>query len=319
MPQIRVAAILPLYPPKSRVGAWLATHGLLRGLADRGHRVEVATFLRRRQASYTLDGIRVDPGEYAQQTARRADVVIAHLGSAGPDALQPLRFDAPTVRIVHGLPFDPRRLEGAALAVANSRFTAAEIRRSWRGPIVVARPPTDPREFRAIPGDRVTAINLSEPKGGDLFWAVAELLPDVAFLGVRGGYGRQILRQLPNVAIIGPHLPLMASQVYGRTKLLLVPSRAETWGMAAVEALASGIPVLARPLPALRESLGRAGNWCDSDDPAVWAAEISDLLGARRWAGAAHRSRRRSRELDPEAERQRFADAVEAIARGERP
>lgn len=318
MKTIRVAAIVPLYPPKSRVGAWLATHELLRGLADRGHHVRVVTFLRSRAASYTLDRIRVDPAEYRAQAARQADVVIAHMGTSGNDALLGLRFRAPIVRLVHGLPCDERRLASCDLLVANSAATLAAFS-AWPGSKIIARPPTDPALFRAVPGDAITAVNLSAAKGGDLFFEIAEQLPELPFLGVRGGYGRQIERRLPNVEIVGPHLPRMAEQVYARTRLLLVPSRAETWGMAAVEALASGIPVLARPLPGLRESLGRAGNWCDSDDPAVWAAEISDLLGARRWAGAAHRARRRSRELDPEAERQRFADAVEAIVRGERP
>ncbi|MFI7020964.1 glycosyltransferase [Streptomyces sp. NPDC050164] len=47
--------------------------------------------------------------------------------------------------------------------------------------------------------------------------------------------------------------------------------------MAAVEALASGIPVIAHPTPGLREALGDAGTFVDRADYRAWGNTIRDL------------------------------------------
>lgn len=310
--KLQVAAILPLYPPRSKVGAWVASHGLLRGLADRGHEVRVVTFLAR-TPPYWLDGIRVEPSVLAQKAVAQADVVIAHLGTSGRDPLTHLRYSAPTVRIVHGVPFDPHRLQGCSLAVANSQVTATELARRWpTGTVVTCHPPTDPADFRVRPGKAVGIVNLAKAKGGDLFWEIAARMPDVAFVACRGGYGTQIERPASNVDLMGPNVVDMRD-FYRRIRLLLVPSRAETWGIVAVEAAASGIPTLGRPLPGLCEALGPAGNWLDSEDPGPWVEATRALLGSAH-APAAKRARARSRALTPTAEVERFADAIEAMA-----
>lgn len=63
--------------------------------------------------------------------------------------------------------------------------------------------------------------------------------------------------------------------------LVLIPSHSETFGLVALEAAASGVPVLARAAGGLREAVrdGETGVLVDSDDPREWAGEISALLG----------------------------------------
>lgn len=314
-----ILAVPPLYPPGSRVGAWLATHSLLRALADRGHRVRVVPFLAKRAPSYVLDGICVEPGRKLSDAAADADVVIAHAGGGGRDPLAAIGWAAqrlPVVKIVHGLPCNPSRLAGASLVVVNSQTTAGAFA-LWSGPpFVVSRPPTDPAEFATEPGDRVTLVNLSAAKGGHVFWAAARACPEIPFLGVLGGYGDQVIhRPLPeNVELVGP-VEAMREEVYARTRLLLMPSRFETWGMAGVEAMCSGIPVLARPCAGLAESLGSAANFCEGDEPRAWATAIRSLLEPDAWAEASARAKARVAELDPEAERSRFVQAVEGLLR----
>ncbi|QHC65788.1 glycosyltransferase [Rathayibacter sp. VKM Ac-2759] len=65
-----------------------------------------------------------------------------------------------------------------------------------------------------------------------------------------------------------------------RARLALVPSAAETFGLIALEAAASGTPVLARRTTGLVDAVsgGRSGVLIDSDDPGDWAAEIRRLL-----------------------------------------
>lgn len=321
MRPIRVAAILPLYPPRSRVGAWLATHSWLSGLVARGHQVRVATFLNRRGGRYWLDGVQVDPGAAAYAHALWGDVIVAHLGQRGSDGLAglPLADGKPIVRIVHGAPAHPARMARCDLIVVNSETTrrAMEASGARQGrPIVVVRPATDPAEHRTRPGSEITCVNLSVEKGGDLFWRIAEAMPEERFLAVRGGYGRQLNADLPNVEIIGPNAHPMRDLVYARTRILLAPSRAETWGMVPVEAIASGIPVIARPLPAMRESLGAAATWVADDDPAAWVAEIERLRRPRQWRIASGRALTRSRELDWRMERLGFAEAIEELVCG---
>lgn len=63
--------------------------------------------------------------------------------------------------------------------------------------------------------------------------------------------------------------------------IVLVPSHSETYGLVALEAAASGVPVIAAATGGLREAVidGETGVLIESDDPADWAAEIERLLG----------------------------------------
>lgn len=65
-----------------------------------------------------------------------------------------------------------------------------------------------------------------------------------------------------------------------RASLVLIPSHSETFGLVALEAAASGVPVIARDAGGLREAVldGETGVLIASDDPAVWAAAIERLL-----------------------------------------
>ncbi|WP_262928542.1 glycosyltransferase family 4 protein [Streptomyces sp. CBMA152] len=52
----------------------------------------------------------------------------------------------------------------------------------------------------------------------------------------------------------------MREHVYSRSRVILMPSLYESWGRVAVEAFASGIPVIAHTTPGLVESMGEAGS-----------------------------------------------------------
>jgi glycosyltransferase involved in cell wall biosynthesis len=165
----------------------------------------------------------------------------------------------------------------------------------------------------------VTIVNLTSNKVGP-FWRVARLLPDVAFLAVAGGYGPQsIPRRIPRNVEMLEHVPesLMDELVWSRTALLLAPSRLETWGMTANEALQRGIPVLAHPAAGLVESLGYAALFADRDRPGDWAHAVRRLLSN----GPAYRRRselcrRRAAELAEQSRNHlaRFVAEIEGVA-----
>lgn len=83
--------------------------------------------------------------------------------------------------------------------------------------------------------------------------------------------------------------------------------------MTAVEAIASGIPVIAHPTDGLVESLGPAGIFVDRADGQAWLDEIERLHDPAEWAEASRLSLARSAELDPQADLDRFVNIIEAL------
>src|SRR5207245_11810927 len=59
---------------------------------------------------------------------------------------------------------------------------------------------------------------------------------------------------------------------------LLFPSRDERFGIAALEALAAGVPVVCSDLPALREVVGGAALFVSSSDTTAWIDATRRLL-----------------------------------------
>lgn len=306
---MRVAAIVPAYPPRSRVGAWLATHQFLAHLASLGHNVTVVP-LNGADEAYRLD--RVDVVRSVESIAihiANADVVVTHCGDQSPAARRAKTSNVPNVRMAHGKIDDPATLHGAALVVFNSHNLADSV--ECPSPSIVCRPPVVASKFKTTPGDRVTLINLSEAKGGELFWRLVRC-SDRKFLGVTGAYGNQYIDDYPNADVIAT-TDNMRDDVYSRTRILLMPSERETWGMTAVEAMASGIPVIAHPTEGLLESLGEAGVFVDRVDGQGWLDEIERLHDPDEWAAASALALARSADLDPRADLERFAEAIESL------
>lgn len=305
---LRILATIPLYPPGSRVGAWLATHGYLRVMAARGHTVDVITYMGN-DAPYVIDGVTVHPSHTRiRPFAVEVDVVVSHLGDKQQGHNEALAAGKPSVRFVHGPTTDAvGKLDGAALCVLNSEAS----RLAWDGPTIVCPPRTIATEHRSTPGDLVACVNLAEAKGGDVFWEIAAAMPETRFLAVLGGYGPQVFGDLPNVEIIEPTRDMR--EVWSRTRLLLVPSVRESWCMAAVEAMCSGIPVIAHPSPGIGEALSHAAHWAHRANVGEWVAQIRRLSDPKAWAAASAQARGRFDMLDNDKGLDRFAEAIESL------
>lgn len=301
---MRILAMVAAYPPDRCVGSWIMTHALLRALVARGHQADVV-LTAASGAPYALDGVNVwphvdkgDPFRFIQD----ADVLVAHAESAGRAVTLGEMWGVPVVRLAHNTSpttESSMRRRAAALTVFNSQHMA-DLFAAEAGPWIVVRPPVDQAEYATTPGDHVTLINVTHDKGAETFYSLAERFPDVPFLGVEGGYGVQVTDDLPNVEVV-PHTPAdrMRDVVYARTRVLLMPSAYESWGRTGVEAMCSGIPVLAHPAAGLKESLGDSGVFVDRDDIDGWERELRRLLDGRRWRHASKRAKARAVELDP--------------------
>jgi D-inositol-3-phosphate glycosyltransferase len=66
---------------------------------------------------------------------------------------------------------------------------------------------------------------------------------------------------------------------YRAADVVAVPSYNESFGLVAVEALASGTPVVAAAVGGLPVAVGDAGILVDSHDPDRWADELGRLVG----------------------------------------
>lgn len=315
---MRILAMVAAYPPGRCVGSWVMTHTLLRALVKRGHHADVVLTAAVGEP-YVLDGVNVWPYTGKSDPFRfieAADVLVAHAESAGRAAVLGETWSVPVVRLAHNTSpstASSMRRRDVALTVFNSRHMAQAFGAD-AGRSIVVRPPVDPAEYATTPGDRVTLINVTRDKGAELFYELAERLPDVGFLGVEGGYGPQMVDDLPNVELL-PHTPAgeMRDRVYACTRVLLMPSAHESWGRTGVEAMCSGIPVLAHPAAGLLESLGDAGIFVDREDADGWERELRRLLDGRRWRHASRRAKARSTALDPTPDLALWCSEIERL------
>ena len=322
---MRVLAMLHAYPPHHNAGAEWMVHTMLRALVERGHGVDVVLSNHVRGGDYELHGVRVHPRRLKTDPLAyvdAADVMVTHLENTQRACMIARTYGLPMVHVLHNTFNQTKgwlRRGPCHLAVYNSEWMRADYE-EWldsvgapRPECVVIRPPVIPDDYRvAKRGDKVTLVNLFRPKGSEVFWRLAERMPDVQFLGIRGGYGEQDVRELPNVEVID-NTPYMRDEVYARTKILLMPSEYESWGRVGVEAMCSGIPVIAHPTPGLRESLGDAGIFADLADIAGWQKAIEALDDPDVYKKASAAAKKRARQLDPADDLARWCDAVEAL------
>jgi glycosyltransferase involved in cell wall biosynthesis len=194
------------------------------------------------------------------------------------------------------------------LLVFNSESLRAATEHT--APSIVAHPPVFLDEHRTTPGDHVTIVNCSPDKGIRVAWRLAEAL-DLRFLGVKGGYGEQITPRAPNFETIPTQRDMR--DVWERTRILLMPSLHETFGLVALEAACSGIPTIAHPTPGLVESLGPSGIFVDRDDIDGWAREIRRLQDPAEWSAASAAARQRADQLDTAGSLDTFTAAVEGL------
>lgn len=325
-----VVARVHAYPPEHNAGAEWMLHEMLRALAARGHRVQVwlSRWSQAVREIYDLDGVTVIPqsapgaGEFAA-AATRADALVSHLENVPVTASLARGHGIPLIVVCHNtfdLTWAPLATGTTALAVYNSAWMEGEAQVYLHGRArrpqrtLVVRPPVWPAEYRTTRGDAITLVNCSRDKGGRVLAALAARNPHRAFLAVEGGYGRQEPPDLPNVGVL-PHMDgrQIRDAVYARTRLLLMPSVYESWGRVGVEAMCSGIPVIAHPTPGLAESLGAAGIFADRDDLEAWQAAIERLDQPSAYAAASAAAAARAAALDPAADLAAWCTAVEEV------
>ena len=176
-----------------------------------------------------------------------------------------------------------QRLPFPVIIVYNSHMTQDTIPTLHENMRMI--PYVDTRKFKdirqtTINNDIVCLINCNKNKGGDLLKIIAQKMPDVQFMGVKGGYSEQIVSSnIENILYVENQKDIIV--VFKQIGILIMPSKNETWGRTAVEAMASGVPVIHSESPGLVECVGGAGIMCMHDDEDAWVDAIRRLIGDR--------------------------------------
>jgi glycosyltransferase involved in cell wall biosynthesis len=212
-------------------------------------------------------------------------------------------------------------LSAAAAVVTTSAWTRQRLLELYSLPIDrmhVAEPAVDPADLAtgtAAGGALLCVAAVTSDKGHDvlldalagttdLSWecvCVGSLERDPAFVaGLRrrsldDGLGER-------VSFPGPRTGADLDRSYAAADLLVLASRAETYGMVVSEALARGLPVVAAEVGGLTEALGhgadgtRPGLLVPPDDPAAFGDALRAWLGDAELRGRLRQAARERRE-----------------------
>ncbi len=273
-------------------------------------------------------------------------VVDGLVGSAAPGALEAHRARLTVLLLVHlplGVPVpgvgtrvdDERRaVDAVAAVVTTSRWTKGWLATTYGVPesrLHVALPGVEPAPLTepTAAGSRLLSVGAVTPvKGHDVLVAALALLADhdwswslvgsavdrcqaeaVWSAACASGLDGRI--RLAG-ALTGPGL----AAAYAEADLLVLPSRHETYGLVAVEALAHGVPVLAADVGGVREALGRAadgaapGLLVPADEPPALAAALREW-----WASADLRASLRAAAASRRETLRRWSDTAADVAR----
>jgi glycosyltransferase involved in cell wall biosynthesis len=200
-------------------------------------------------------------------------------------------------------------------AIFNSTSLYTTFQNIEEGKYIILRPPVDWREYE-IPENilerkYVTLSNLNENKGGQILIDIAKAAPEINFLGVRGSYWKQIEdHTLTNLTYID-NTPKI-KDIYSLTNILLMPSKDETWGRTAVEAMSSGIPVIAAITPGLKECCEDSALFVERTDITEWVRLIRRLTNDKGfYEEYSKRGKARARQLEPTHDLETFLNWYE--------
>lgn len=299
---MRITAYFHLFPGEHNAGSETTVHAALRAMVRRGHEVNVICD-RSATAPYDIDGIHVvRPPRRGVQTwledyVKDCDLLVTHLDLTSQAMMLALTVKKPLVHFIHN---DAQLMYWrviplkAQLVVFNSQWIA-ERKQSWAnqgeprlwadadltkqhyGHSIAIHPVVEAQYYRCERGSKITLVNPTPGKGAATFKALARQMPDRQFLAVEGGYGEQIIKEgYENVEFMA-HTPDI-TQVFRKTKVLLMPSEYESYGRVGIEAACAGIPTICHPTPGLTEAFGNAGIFIDRNDIEAWRSELNRLL-----------------------------------------
>jgi glycosyltransferase involved in cell wall biosynthesis len=262
-------------------------------------------------ATVLLDGLVAigAPDVVAGESGRLDLVVIAHMVASR--LLDPAAHDR-----------EREALHASRAIVATSGWTRSELLADdlARGEIVVARPGSDPAPQApgTATGGRLLCVGaIAHHKGQDLLVRALQQMHELQVPGRSAwtctivgpdadpGFAAALRRSVVEAGLAGrvrflgavPHAEMPG--LYAGADVLVVPSRAEAFGMAAAEAVASGLPVLAADVGGLTEAVHGAGTFVPAGDAWALRVAIEQWLGDPGYRSVLRRGADRARRALP--------------------
>lgn len=271
-----IVALTHGYPPLWNMGGEVALQRLLEALPGR------KVVLTRTNSEYVLNGVEVknidavnvldintDPNPIANQlTQLDAKIVLGQNELSLPAVKASKQIGAISIVNVHT---PPKYGKGIARAVADSDYCIYNTRTAaieWGEPdaLVVHPPITTLPDQTNNTGDAYTLLSSLVNKGIEVVLELARMMPEKRFIVVRSPaestHGLADIEEraalLPNLELHPRIAPEKVYKYFEQTRILLAPSRYETYGMSAIEAGGYGIPSVHVDTPHVREGIGDA-------------------------------------------------------------
>lgn len=264
-----------------------------------------------------MDGVTVYHGkEYKDIDVKPYDIIVTHFAESFNITPRAKKHKKKIVYIVHNTMEETNKYlytQKPDLTIFNTEWVKKYHK--YEGNSVIVHPPVYREHHATKKGDMITLVNLTPPKGSNMFYNMAFRLPRFKFLGVEGGYWKdqQKYMRKPNITF-QKNTDNMKEDVWSRTKVLLMPSVYESYGMVGVEAMASGIPVVACPTPGLKESLDYAGIFPPTTNIKDWKRELEKLMTNEvYYKKQSELALKRSKEIDPRVELESMSNKVKEL------
>lgn len=273
--KLNIAANIHYYIEEHGSGGEHYMHRLLKELAKK-HNV-TAFIADDNLKNTTIDGVKVNYTDDIR--THNFDLIITHFQKTYESLQIARQRNIPIVTVVHNnMPQTKQSLTmqpPKRLVIYNSEWIKKDI--GFNG-LVLTPPIKTVKKLKGVKQEKILLVNLIPEKGSDLFFELAKELPQFKFLGVKGGYykSKQQDISLPNLEIIENTNDM--DSVYSQTKIVLMPSSYESYGMVAAEAAQIGIPTIAHNTPGLVENLGSAGILINRNNIEAYKSEIIKLM-----------------------------------------
>ena len=319
----KIVLLCDTFLPGSFAGSEISAYETIKYLRDRGHNISV--FIHK-PAGKEYDGFKLykyyenDP--FCKKELITADIVLYQMADHYYNFNLIQQREKPVFIFIHVAKayhwILTQKVSFPIVVVFNSRATQdtlPTIHDNIRMIPYVNTKPFYPLREKTIQNDIVCLINCNTTKGVTQFNEIVKKMKHIQFIGVKGGYGHQdLLNPCP------PNLVYMENQtdiriVFKKIGVLLMPSKSETWGRAAVEAMSSGVPVIHSEAEGLVECIGGAGIMCQRDDIEGWCQAIERIIGDKAYRTILRENGfRRVKEIEAEQirGRQEFAMKIEA-------
>lgn len=304
---MNIVCSIHLYPPSHNCGAEWMLHYMLKDLQSKGHNVRVLLHDANRykiRNNYVFDGIDVFPPNQSviDGLFRWGDAIFTHLDYTRWTIHTAKLYRKPVFHLIHNSHPYPEIIDAEKNQhiIYNSEWLKDLL--NYKFSNFILTPPVDYNHYdlgnEPEKSEYITLINLNENKGGKIFAEIARAMPHKSFLGVLGSYDEQITQTLPNVKYVANTPDI--KQWYAKTRILLMPSKYESWGRTATEAMCSGIPVICTDTPGLKENCEKGGIFIKNrDNVKEWVEAITKLDDKKTYSWASRKAKARSRELNP--------------------